>query len=1293
MNPLVAARRSLATLAGLAVALAALVTGLVATRVELPPAVDGGPDALRVVLMVYVALLGWLVATYAATNLRGQPRPGRFAALLVATVLGLLLMVTAEELVVAAIGWTVSGTATAALVAHRDDPRARRASRVVGVRLAASDLALWLAVLGWYAGAPDGVVGVAVAVAVVVRSALVPAHRWLPETAEAPSPVSALLHAGVVNGGAMLGLLFWPLLGASRAALLLLLVVGLVSVGVGLVTMRLRPDVKGRLAASTTAQMGLVAVQLGLALPAAALLHVLGHGCWKAWLFLRAGGSVERQRLATRAVARDAAGQVLATCVAVCLVAAVVVAAGSVGRDAAGLVLPAVLAAAVAGVGVREALRLERNPATTRLALTVAAALVPAAYLGWVAAAEALTGTWFDTGTDGPAPGYVALPAALLVVALGLGAARLSPVSSGAVPTAVAASLLPPGARAKGSLDVTPTEPATLLGGLPAGQLGTVVALAAGTVGPAWPLRSMVAANPLAPLEKLAVEDAAATVRLLHGRDPRPRLHTFLDLHSRGVVPDHALRRSLAEHDPTGPSRPGVPRLGSAAPGPLSGISPADLVEFTRAIATGEPDAAPLRARACDHLVPATGPAPAEVLDLQLAAWTARAWSTTTPDGESDSDPWTLWRSSMSHRLAGLTWGVAGTDTLARELPADPALAVAALWPRVERIVGDQDLYTYLTSVLAAGRGWAAHASWRARTTGRPTPLLQLVALHMALDVVLAEAALSRGARRTPPVLRPAPDAATTAHLVSVWQRGLDLSARDGLLRGLTGSAAGRAGSTSQPAPAVSSVWCIDARSERVRRHLERHDGHATFGYAGFFGAPVRHLDADGHAADLCPGILRPATDVAEAASPLPPGAALRRLLARTGSTPAAAFGWAEMSGAPALAGIVAASLVPARWRSWGSASAPTSTRRPVVERLPHALAVDAAEQLLRSTGLAEQPTGTVVLVGHRSSTENNAFASAYDCGACGGNSGAVNATLVADALNDPQVRAALAERGVAVPASTLVVAAAHDTTTDRVVLLRDRTTESAEAAARLDRVAAELAQAGADAAAERGLALPTSGRGRRLHPLEQRAADWAEPMPEWGLAGNMALVVGPRELTAPLDLGGTAFLHSYEPELDADGSLLEQIMTGPVVVTQWISSQYYFSASAPELLGAGDKTTHNVVGDVGVLTGAHGDIRCGLPWQAVASHDPVAAGGDTSHLRHLPVRHLVVVTADPRRVSEVVERHAALHQAVGNGWMQLVSLPPTGEPVELDRNLQWQPCVVPGLPTGDAEPSRRQRA
>jgi uncharacterized protein YbcC (UPF0753/DUF2309 family) len=166
------------------------------------------------------------------------------------------------------------------------------------------------------------------------------------------------------------------------------------------------------------------------------------------------------------------------------------------------------------------------------------------------------------------------------------------------------------------------------------------------------------------------------------------------------------------------------------------------------------------------------------------------------------------------------------------------------------------------------------------------------------------------------------------------------------------------------------------------------------------------------------------------------------------------------------------------------------------------------------------------------------------------------------------------------------------------------------------------------------------------------RSRDWAQLRPEWGLAGCSAFIVAPRERTAGLDLGGRAFLHSYQWRKDEGFGVLELIMTAPMVVGSWISLQYYASTVDNRVFGAGNKTLHNVVGRVGVYEGNAGDLRVGLPWQTVH---------DGERYQHEPLRLKVVIEAPIEAMNAVLDKHAPVRALCDNGWVELMAMDDAG--------------------------------
>ena len=466
---------------------------------------------------------------------------------------------------------------------------------------------------------------------------------------------------------------------------------------------------------------------------------------------------------------------------------------------------------------------------------------------------------------------------------------------------------------------------------------------------------------------------------------------------------------------------------------------------------------------------------------------------------------------------------------------------------------------------------------------------------------------------------------------------------------------------------AVQMVFCIDTRSELIRRHIEAKGEYETFGYAGFFGIATDYRDlTSGLIRKSCPPILSSAYTIYE--TPIPGKtvevANYQRkkgylkfadfLSTRMKNMLPSAFGYVEGAGLIYGCSLLWRTIFPGfsmRIKDM-AADAHEAICRPEIhsnspEKVKERITLEEKVAIVRSAFVLlgwKSFAPLVVFTGHGSHSANNPFGSSLDCGACAASPGRHNARMLASLANLPEVRNSLCkEFGIEIPETTFFMGAEHNTTTDDIVLFDAEVPESHCHITQL--LKADLSEISQSAITER------LGNKNGAKMALNKSENWAETRPEWGLAGNAGFIIAPRSVTRNMDLGSRCFLHSYDWQMDKQGLSLEMIMQGPMVVTQWINNHYYFSTVDNDRFGGGSKITHNVTGRFGVVQGNGGDLKTGLPLQSVNSSD--------HSIFHQPLRLSVIVQSPLIRIEEILLKNDQLKQLIDHEWIYLMVMDP----------------------------------
>ncbi|MBA4304890.1 MAG: DUF2309 domain-containing protein [Sphingobacteriaceae bacterium] len=520
---------------------------------------------------------------------------------------------------------------------------------------------------------------------------------------------------------------------------------------------------------------------------------------------------------------------------------------------------------------------------------------------------------------------------------------------------------------------------------------------------------------------------------------------------------------------------------------------------------------------------------------------------------------------------------------------------------------------------------------------------------------------------------------------LAVWQEALEWSYFDQVLAGMADAPESkpRRGSSFQ------AFFCIDDRECSLRRHLEALDADAaTYGTPGFFQIDAMYQPEGGKfMTKICPAPMQPAHVLHElpargkktrqqtdwhfsrrshgllggwlTSQTLGFSSAVRLAanIFRPGESPATVSAFRHMARDSKL-----------NLRYKGESHHGLQLGYTVIEM------ADRVERLLRSTGLVSDFAPLIYVVSHGASSVNNTHYAGYDCGACSGRPGSVNARAIAEMANDAHVRELLAGRGLHLPVDCRFVPALHDTTRDELVWYDEKgLSEVRKQQHERNKSTFEAAlQCNARERARRFVLIDIQKPVAQVHEaVKKRALSLFEPRPELNHATNALCIVGRRSLTDHLFLDRRAFMNSYDASADPDASLLLGILQAATPVCGGINLEYYFSRVDPDKLGAGSKLPHNVMGLIGVANGMDGDLRPGLPTQMIEVHDPL--------------RLLMIVERAPDELLDTLSKHPPTLDWYRKQWVLLVAVDPQSKSLyrfEDDAFVRYRPQahVLPEL-------------
>jgi len=498
--------------------------------------------------------------------------------------------------------------------------------------------------------------------------------------------------------------------------------------------------------------------------------------------------------------------------------------------------------------------------------------------------------------------------------------------------------------------------------------------------------------------------------------------------------------------------------------------------------------------------------------------------------------------------------------------------------------------------------------------------------------------------------------------LLSIWQEAYEFSFYDQVLGAI------KLEDKTEKSDKVSfqAFFCIDDRECSIRRHVEKIDPKCkTFGTPGHFNVELYFQPEHGKFhTKVCPAPVTPKFLVKEIEN----NTKRKNEIHFTKQANSLLFGWlfthtvGLWSGLKLMLNIFSprnSSLMVSSFQHMAKNSKlsienthPNDKEGDLQIGFSIDEMTDRVEGLFKSTGLVDNFANIIYAIGHGSSSINNTHYAVYDCGACSGRPGSVNARAISYMANHKIVREKLINRGIIIPDETQFIGALHDTSRDEILFYDvEILSESNKIAHNQNEINFNIAlDNNAKERARRFLLVDTHDTAEKIHDkVRKRSITWYEPRPELTHCGNALCIVGSRILSKGLFLDRRSFLNSFNYKIDPEGNYLLSILNAVAPVCGGINLEYYFSRVDNHLLGAGTKLPHNVMGLFGVANGIEGDLRTGLPNQMVEIHEPL--------------RLMAIVEHYPEVILQTIKKNPSTYEWFANEWVRLAAIhPETGE-------------------------------